>query len=257
MQQEDIVNIATLTFVIAALTGGVVNNFVNPAAAQTVRFGTVAQYPPYNYLDSEGELQGFEADLGNAICARAALDCYWVPAPWSELISQLDDGEFDVIMTGLGVTQARKQQLGFSTPYISAGKAAVLALKGAVSFSAGATIGVETDSLAADYGDQTNWNIQQFDSPSAGIKAVLDQRISGFLADQTYLQSIVARNPDTFTLVNKDIPIDGEIAIGTAPSSSLLPTLNSAISSLQSDGTINTLISKWFSGQEQSADSTN
>ncbi len=243
----------TLAFVLAALTGGFVNDFVNSAAAETVRFGTVAAYPPYNYLDSEGELQGFDADLGKAICARAALECDWVLAPWPELISQLGDNEFDVIMSGFGITAARKLQLRFSTPYISAQKAAVLALKDSVDFSSGATIGVKTNSLQAEYIHQTDWNTRQFNTPSAGIKAVLDQSISGFLADQAYLQTIVASNPDTFTLVNKDIPIEGKIGIGAAKSSSLLPTLNSAIASLQSDGTIGTLISRWFKGENQAA----
>jgi len=248
------VKIASLALVVAVLAGGFVNDFVNSAAAQTVRFGTVAEYPPYNFLDSEGELQGFDADLGKAICARAALNCDWVLAPWPELISQLGDSEFDAIMTGFGVTEARKLQINFSTPYISAQKAAVLTLKGAADLSSGATVGVEINSLQADYVRQTDWNTRQFDTPSAGIMAVLDRSISGFLANQAYLQAIIANTPDTFILVNKDIPIEGEIGIGVAKSSSLLPTLNAAITSLQADGTIDTLISRWFKGENQTAD---
>ena len=51
---------------------------VGSAYADTVRMGTEGAYPPYNFINDNGEVDGFERDVGDLLCARANLDCVWV-----------------------------------------------------------------------------------------------------------------------------------------------------------------------------------
>ena len=44
------------------------------AAAQTVRLGTEGAYPPYNFINDAGEVDGFERELGDELCKRAGAD---------------------------------------------------------------------------------------------------------------------------------------------------------------------------------------
>ncbi len=41
----------------------------------TVRMGTEGAYPPYNFINDAGEVDGFERELGDELCARAELTC--------------------------------------------------------------------------------------------------------------------------------------------------------------------------------------
>ncbi|MDP5335298.1 MAG: transporter substrate-binding domain-containing protein, partial [Paracoccaceae bacterium] len=50
--------------------------------AQTVRMGTEGAYPPYNFLNDKGEVDGFERELGDELCKRAELTCEWVTTDW-------------------------------------------------------------------------------------------------------------------------------------------------------------------------------
>ncbi len=56
------------------------------ADAQNLRFGVEAQYAPFESKAADGSLQGFDIDVGNAVCRTAKLDCKWVETSFDGLI---------------------------------------------------------------------------------------------------------------------------------------------------------------------------
>ncbi len=70
------------------------------AMAQTVRLGTEGAYPPYNFINDAGEVDGFEREMGDELCKRAALTCEWVTNDWDSIIPNLQSGNYDVIIAG-------------------------------------------------------------------------------------------------------------------------------------------------------------
>jgi arginine/ornithine transport system substrate-binding protein len=84
---------------------------------QTVRIGVDAPYPPYEFFDSEGELTGFEVELGNKVCEFLELKCEWVVTPWDSIIPDLNAGKFDLIMSSMSINSERKKEVAFSKPY--------------------------------------------------------------------------------------------------------------------------------------------
>ena len=54
--------------------------------AKTIRLGTEGAYPPYNFLNDKGEVDGFERELGDELCKRAELTCEWVTNEWDSII---------------------------------------------------------------------------------------------------------------------------------------------------------------------------
>jgi len=58
-----------------------------------VRMGTEGAYPPYNFINDEGEVDGFERELGDELCRRADLECTWVTNDWDSIIPNLVEGE--------------------------------------------------------------------------------------------------------------------------------------------------------------------
>ena len=78
------------------------------AAQETVRMGTEGAYPPYNFLNDAGEVDGFERDVGDELCSRAGLTCEWVTNEWDSMIPNLTSGNFDTIMAGMSITDERE-----------------------------------------------------------------------------------------------------------------------------------------------------
>jgi polar amino acid transport system substrate-binding protein len=82
-----------------------------------VRIAVEGAYPPFNYLDQNNELQGFEPDLAKALCAAIPADCTLVPHEWDGIIRGLIDREYDAILSSLEITGRRQRRIAFSRPY--------------------------------------------------------------------------------------------------------------------------------------------
>ena len=76
------------------------------AVAQTVRMGTEGAYPPYNFINDSGDVDGFEREVGDELCKRANLTCEWVVNEWDSIIPNLVSGNYDTIIAGMSITEA-------------------------------------------------------------------------------------------------------------------------------------------------------
>lgn len=93
-----------------------------PAGAadrRPVRIATEGAYPPFNFIASDGSLQGFEIDLAKAICDRQNLDCSFVAQDWEGLIPGLLARKYDAIFASMSITEERRKVVAFSEKYYS------------------------------------------------------------------------------------------------------------------------------------------
>lgn len=105
-----------------ALCALTLSAFLAPAAVaqelpDKLTIGTEGAYPPFNYTDSDGEVQGFEIDLGNEMCRRLDVECEWVTQDWDGIIPGLLAQKYDAIIASLYITDARKEKIAFSEKY--------------------------------------------------------------------------------------------------------------------------------------------
>ena len=91
------------------------------ANSQTIRIGTEGAYPPWNNLNSAGELEGAEIDFGNEACKRLGVTCEWVTQDWDGIIPALLQGKYDIIIAGMSITEERKEKVNFTTGYMTDG----------------------------------------------------------------------------------------------------------------------------------------
>jgi His/Glu/Gln/Arg/opine family amino acid ABC transporter permease subunit len=104
-----------------------------PASAQSLErvrdrgrlvIGTDATYQPFEFME-HGELRGFDVELGNEIGRELGVPVEWVVMEWAGIFPGLETGKFDLVMSGVTITEERKKGLGFSRPYFLSGQTVV------------------------------------------------------------------------------------------------------------------------------------
>lgn len=86
-------------------------------AQDTIRIATEGAYPPFNYVDSSGELGGFDVDIAKALCAAAELECEIVAQDWDGIIPGLLAEKYDVIIASMTMTPERAEVVAFTGKY--------------------------------------------------------------------------------------------------------------------------------------------
>lgn len=79
-----------------------------------IRFGVDPTFAPFESKNADGELVGFDIDLGNAICAQLKAKCVWVETAFDSIIPALRAKKFDGVLSAMTVNEKRKQNVAFS-----------------------------------------------------------------------------------------------------------------------------------------------
>lgn len=94
---------------------------IGPAQAQELPdplvVATEGAYPPYNYVDSEGNIKGFEIDLAKAMCDEIGANCKFVTQDWDGIIPGLLAKKYHAVIGSLYITDSRKEKIYFSDKY--------------------------------------------------------------------------------------------------------------------------------------------
>jgi polar amino acid transport system substrate-binding protein len=110
-----------------AASAVVVPNFWDPnrraerppvGAIQAIRFITTDDFPPFNFLDANGRLTGFNVDLARAICVELAIRCTIQAREWNELIDRVADRTADAAIAGIAISAGNRERLDFSDVYL-------------------------------------------------------------------------------------------------------------------------------------------
>ncbi len=118
------------------------------ASADVVRMGTEGAYPPYNFINDAGEVDGFERELGDELCARASLTCEWVTNEWDSIIPNLVSGNYDTIIAGMSITADRDEVIDFTQNYTQPDPSGYLAMSMDADISGG-IVAAQTGTIRA------------------------------------------------------------------------------------------------------------
>ena len=136
--------------------------------ANTFTVGFDAAFPPYGYMDDNGEYVGFDLDLAQEVCKRNDWELVKQPVDWDSKDMELSSGTIDCIWNGFTMN-GREDAYTWSAPYIDNSQVFVVAADaGIVTFAdlAGKAVGVQRDSsaLSALNDEETPENIALRDS---------------------------------------------------------------------------------------------
>jgi polar amino acid transport system substrate-binding protein len=216
------------------------------AMAQTVRLGTEGAYPPYNFINDAGEIDGFERKLGDELCKRAALTCEWTTNEWDSIIPNLQSGNYDAIIAGMSITAERGEVIDFTQNYLPPTTSSYLAKTADVDVKT-AVISAQVSTIHAGYVADSGATLLEFATPDETVAAVRNGEADAVFGDTEFLAPIAAESNGELVLLPEAVALGGGIGMGLRKSDTdLKGKMDAAITSMKEDGTLNTLIKEYF-----------
>ena len=237
--------------VIAALLAGL---SLSASAAQTLRFATEASYPPFEFVDSDNKIQGFDVDLANALCKEMDATCTFTNQAFDSLIPSLKFRRFDAVMAGMDITPDREKQVLFTKPYYD-NSALFIAQKGKIADVAalkGKKVGVQNGTTHQKYLTDKHPEITTvpYDSYQNAILDLKNGRVDAVFGDTAVVNEWLKQNANLAPLGEKVTDKDYfGTGLGIAVrqgNSELQGKFNAALEKIKADGTYKTIYSKWF-----------
>ena len=210
----------------------------------TVRMGTEGAYPPWNFINDNGEVDGFERALGDELCARAELTCEWVTNEWDSIIPNLVSGNYDAIIAGMSITAERDEVIDFTQAYTPPDPSTYAAMSDGVDLSGG-VIAAQTGTIQAGYIAESGATLVEFATPDETIAAVVNGEADAVLADDSFIRTAIEANGDLM-VVGDPVSLGGGVGMGIRESDGdLKAKFDTAIQSMKDDGSLNELIATW------------
>jgi len=221
------------------------------AYGQTVRMGTEGAYPPYNFINDKGEIDGYERDVGDKLCEIAKLKCVWVKNDWDSIIPNLVSGNYDTIIAGMSITEERDKVIDFTDPYFPPDPSVYMALAGASADVAKGNVAAQVNTIQSGYVADSGATLVEFPTPDETTAAVRNGEVDAVFADKSFLQKTVDESNGELVFVGENIMLGKGVGLGVRESDTELKgKLNAAIAVMKKDGSLNALIAKWFDGKK-------
>jgi len=217
-------------------------------------------YTPLNFVDPKsGKAVGWEYDAVNEICRRLNCQVDWKVSSWDTMIAAVKEGQFDVGMDGITITDERKKEVDFSMPYmVSQQYMLVRADESRFStpqeFAAdpklliGSQTGT-TNFYVAVYnvldGDEANPRIKLFENFGATVQALITGDVDMVLMDAASSRGYIGANPDKLMIIGDPLGTE-EFGFIFTPGSKLVESFNAAIQSMKDDRFLDHLNTYWF-----------
>lgn len=224
-----------------------------------VRFGINPEYPPFESVAVDGSLQGFDVELGNALCQKLQITCTWVTGDFDSLIPALRARRSDAILSSIAVTEARLRQIDFTDKLYLSPTAIISRTDAPLDTQAGTLkgkrIGVLQGSLQEAYARAKlapqGARVQAYQAQDQTYVDLVNGRLDGLVTDQLEAELNFLATPRgagfASTATVKDPSVPSVIAIALRKNDAELKALlNRGIAALHADGTYQAIQRKYF-----------
>lgn len=245
-----------LLFLLVVISAG-----VRAEDVATVRIGVDPNYPPYESKATDGSLVGFDIDLGNAICKDAGIRCVWVEQSFDDIIPALKAKKFDVILSAMAATEARRKEIDFSNTLYKTPTAMIAATASGLTPTAdslrgkrvGVTRGTAQETYAKSEWSSRGVEVVSYQTDSQLYDALASGRIDAAIQDKAQAEYTFLKKPEgqKFSFVGTDLNDDrvkGDgVAIGIRKGDTeLKERLDKGITEIRANGVYGTISKKYF-----------
>ena len=219
-----------------------------------IKMGVSADFPPFeSYADDAVTFVGFDIDLMQEICNRLGMELQIQDMNFDAIVAAVQTGKLDVGVSGITITDERKESVAFSDPYFVASQSILVQKDSPITsyedlvngdYTAGVQLGTTGDIMASE---KISGRVSQYEKYGDALAALLAGKNDCMVLDTGVADAFAAAN-DLVVVGTFGEATDSEnygIAIAKE-NTELLEKVNGALAEMKEDGFIDELTAKYF-----------
>ena len=215
--------------------------------------GSDTTYPPFETVNEAGEIVGFDIDVLNAICERVNCVAQFQTTAWDGIFAALANGEFDVVASGVTITEERDQVVDFTDTYFSVDQAIAVKVE-----DEGLTLedftgsdrvlGAQNGTTTAIVGEQLvgRDRLQLYDDFNAAVLALINGDVDGVIIDDVVADEFVQQYAGQIAVGIRGVESGDNLGFAVQEGDELVDALNAGLQMIKDDGTLDEIKAEWF-----------
>ena len=221
--------------------------------AGTIIVAMEGTWAPWTYHDENDELVGYDVEVAKLIAEKLGVEVSFVEGEFDGLLAGLDDGRYDIMVNGVGITPDREEKYEFSTPY--AYNLTAVLVRGdydeiqSMEDLNGKTTANTISSTYAAQAEKYGATVTGVDDLNQTIELLLSGRIDATLNAEVVFADYLKAHPDADVKIAAYTDEVERVAIPVCKgedSASLLEAVNQALAELDESGKLRELSEKYF-----------
>lgn len=219
-------------------------------AADKLVVGTHAEFPPFEYIGDDGTIQGFDADLMTAIMEKVGQEIEITNMDFASLILALQNGQIDMAIAGMTITEERMQNVNFSDPYFEATQKLIVNEGSAIAASQDITaemkIGVQEGTTGDMYAtDNMPAKVERYNKALDAVLDLKNGRLDAVLVDAAPSEYLAA-NVGGVVVLEENISEEQYGIAMRKEDTQLLESVNAALKDLIDSGAYAEIYANYF-----------
>jgi len=226
-----------------------------PAAAKVYVVGTDAVYAPFESQNDKGEIIGFDIDMLQAVADKAGIQLKFVNTPWEGMFNTLGQGDRDILVSAVTITDERKQSMDFTDPYFDARQLIAVPKDSKVTrfddlkpLRVAVQTGTTGDEAVSKLLGKTSTKLKRFESTPLALKELESGGVDAVVADNGVVAHYVANNTAAgFKSISDDAFVPEQYGfVVKKGNTELLAALNKGLAAIKADGTYDKIQTRYF-----------
>lgn len=222
--------------------------------AGVLKVGLEDSFPPMEFRDNQNALKGFDIDMANAIAKKMGVKAQFVGTEFNGIVLALKSGKFDVIISGMSITDDRKKQIDFSEPYVQnyqiivtrTGNTSIKGSKDLDGKKVGVGLGTTSEEVVKKF--KNIKEVKKYDKTTEELQDLLIGRLDAVVVDEPVGKYYISKSDkkDQYTVLNERLSKE-PMGIGFKKGDKELEAeVQKAFNELKKDGTMSKISTKWF-----------
>ena len=213
---------------------------------------TSPDFPPFEELTGSGAVEGIEIDIMQKVCDELGMELVIEQVDFDSVLPGVQAGKYDVGVSGLTVTEERKQNSLFTDPYCLAAQAIVVPAGSSITSKAdlaGKKVSVQTGTTAESFCMQNGYDVSSFTANNDAELACVTGKVDAWVIDDLTAAEMVktynAANSDQLVILNEAMTTEPYAFAFKLGQDELVGKINGVIKKMLDDGSIAAIFAKF------------